>query len=172
MKEALNNFYHSFIFKTDSRFNLEENENGNTLVINDADHGDQGNYVCSVSAYKRTELHHKLVIKGSFEFLQPQMTFYLPFTAEPPVLSVEPGQVLTLLEGSPALLSCRAEAPDNPQLRWRKCDGGPVVQEADNGLLSFDSVSRNHSGCYECQAEAVSLKAELIVECELNVEKN
>ena len=96
------------------------------------------------------------------------MTFYIPFTVEPPVLTVEPGQRLTLLEGSPTLLSCEAEAPENPQLRWRKCEGDSVVQEAYNGLLSFNSVTRNHSGCYECQAETVSLKAELIVECELN----
>ena len=41
------------------------------------------------------------------------------------------------------------EAPHKPHIRWRKCDGDAYLHEAANGFLSFEAVTRKHSGCYE-----------------------
>ena len=43
---------------------LDEVDNGNTLVIQQADHTDEAEYTCSVSAYRKTELKHDIRIRG------------------------------------------------------------------------------------------------------------
>ena len=48
----------------DSRIQLEKKENGNTLIIGLADPSDEAEYVCSVSAYKKTEMKHNVRIRG------------------------------------------------------------------------------------------------------------
>ena len=39
-------------------------KNGNTLVIGLADNSDEAEYVCSVSAYRKTEIRHNVRIRG------------------------------------------------------------------------------------------------------------
>merc|ERR1719186_1242406 len=53
---------HQIIDRSSSRIQLEEVENGNTLVINLADDTDEAEYVCSVSAYRKTEIRHEVRI--------------------------------------------------------------------------------------------------------------
>jgi hypothetical protein len=48
----------------ESRIQLKKVKNGNTLVIGLADHSDEAEYVCSVSAYKKTEIRHNVRIRG------------------------------------------------------------------------------------------------------------
>jgi len=138
--------------RKDSRIRIEEKDNGNTLIISGTDHNDQGDYICSVSAYKRTEIHHRLLIKE-----------------EPPVLTITPSEVMTILEGKQAQMICRDKAKKHLTVKWRRCDGGPYLNEYKDGLLKFEAVTRSHSGCYECEAQDASLRAELIVEYSPNV---
>ena len=48
----------------ESRIQLKKVKNGNTLVIGLADHSDEAEYVCSVSAYSKTEIRHNVRIRG------------------------------------------------------------------------------------------------------------
>ena len=48
----------------ESRIQLKKVKNGNTLVIGLADHSDEAEYVCSVSAYRKTEIRHNVRIRG------------------------------------------------------------------------------------------------------------
>ena len=52
-------------FQSTSTIQLEEEENGNTLVISLTDHTDEAEYVCSVSAYRKTEIRHNVRIRGN-----------------------------------------------------------------------------------------------------------
>ena len=52
------------VFQSNSKFQLDEVDNGNTLVIQQADHTDEAEYICSVSAYRKTELKHNIRIRG------------------------------------------------------------------------------------------------------------
>ena len=50
----------------ESRIQLKKVQNGNTLVIGLADHSDEAEYVCSVTAYKKTEIRHNVRIRGKY----------------------------------------------------------------------------------------------------------
>ena len=43
-----------------------EGEAGNHLVLSNIDTIDSGEYVCSVSTYKRTEIKHRLTVKSRY----------------------------------------------------------------------------------------------------------
>ena len=43
---------------------LEEEENGNYLVLAQLSPGDSGQYSCQLSAYKPTQLTHSLSVRG------------------------------------------------------------------------------------------------------------
>ena len=88
------------------------------------------------------------------------------FLEEPPVLTITPSEVMTILEGKQAQMKCKDKARKHLTVKWRRCDGGPYLNEHKDGLLRFEAVTRDHAGCYECEAQDASLRAELIVECE------
>jgi len=144
------------IDKFESRIQLEVEENGNTLIIGLADHSDEAEYVCSVSAYKKTEMKHNVRIRVE------------------PVITTSPREPLTLPEGSPATLSCRLLAGSPiPSLGWRKCDGSHFStgeEEIAEDVIEIESVTREDSGCYVCEAdngfaqEPVTSKVQLVVE--------
>ena len=50
----------------ESRIQLKKVKNGNTLFIGLADHSDDAEYVCSVSAYTKTEIRHNVRIRGKW----------------------------------------------------------------------------------------------------------
>ena len=54
----------------ESRIQLKKVKNGNTLVIGLADHSDEAEYVCSVSAYRKTEIRHNVRIRGKRVIIQ------------------------------------------------------------------------------------------------------
>eukprot|EP00095_Tigriopus_kingsejongensis_P003962 maker-scaffold79_size400133-snap-gene-3.19 protein:Tk03962 transcript:maker-scaffold79_size400133-snap-gene-3.19-mRNA-1 annotation:"conserved hypothetical protein" len=47
----------------DQRYQLETEENGNTLIINLAEEPDAGNYTCQISTFHPSELHHSIKIR-------------------------------------------------------------------------------------------------------------
>ena len=53
----------------DKRVRLEEEKNGNHLIIGQASPADSGAYTCQISAYKPTEITHNLIIRGRTRIL-------------------------------------------------------------------------------------------------------
>ena len=92
-----------------------------------------------------------------------------------PVISTSPKEPLTLHEGDSATLSCQLlSGTPIPELKWRKCKGGSFPsgeEEIVQDVIKFESVTRDDSGCYMCQADngfavaPVTSMARIIVEC-------
>ena len=40
-------------------------ENGITLVIDNVDESDEADFSCSISAYRETEIHHNVKVRGA-----------------------------------------------------------------------------------------------------------
>jgi len=146
----------------DSRYYLEAKENGNNLVISLAEPGDEGEYVCQVSAFKPTEIHHSVKIRVR------------------PTIQTSPVKSLTVKEGEEARLYCRVlTGHPTPRLKWRKKGGTMPTgdQEIMGEDIIFESVSRHFEGTYECHAEddygspPVTSEVQLYVECKC-VHKN
>ena len=82
---------------------------------------------------------------------------------------------MTLPEGSPATLSCQLLAGSPiPSLGWRKCDGSHFStgeEKITEDVIEIESVNRDDSGCYVCEAdngfaeEPVTSEVQLVVEC-------
>ena len=99
---------------------------------------------------------------------------YFYFSVEP-VITTSPKEPLTLPEGGSATLSCQLlSGTPIPDLKWIRCDGGNFPnggKEIVKDIVKFESVTRDHSGCYLCQAqngfaeEPVTSMATLVVEC-------
>ena len=168
-------FIPAFVMQFESRIQLEVEENGNTLIIGLADHGDEAEYVCSVSAYKKTEMKHNVRIRGRGRDYPDSFSYPSLSRLVEPVITTSPREPLTLPEGSPATLSCRLLAGSPiPSLGWRKCDGSHFStgeEEIAEDVIEIESVTRDDSGCYVCEAdngfakEPVTSKVQLVVEC-------
>eukprot|EP00092_Neocalanus_flemingeri_P000881 GFUD01000938.1.p1 GENE.GFUD01000938.1~~GFUD01000938.1.p1 ORF type:complete len:1259 (+),score=360.25 GFUD01000938.1:95-3871(+) len=130
---------HQILDRSESRIQLEEVENGNTLVISLADRADEAEYVCSVSAYRKTEIRHNVRIRVN------------------PVITTSPEEPLTLSEGDSATLSCQLlSGTPIPDLKWRRCEGESFPtgeKEILEDVIKLESVTRDDSGCYVCQAD-------------------
>jgi len=122
----------------DSRYYLEAKENGNNLMISLAEPGDEGEFVCQVSAFKPTQIHHSVKIRVR------------------PSIQTSPVKSLTVKEGEEARLYCRVVAGDpKPNLKWRR--KGSKMPTGDKEIMGeviiFESVTRHHEGTYECVTE-------------------
>jgi hypothetical protein len=83
-------------------------------VIKQASPTDEAEYVCSVSAFMKTEIRHEVRIES--------VTVYC-FLVRPVILT-NPKQSLVLQEGDSAELSCHVQAGSPPpKLSWRKLLG-------------------------------------------------
>ena len=60
----------------DKRVRLEEEKNGNHLIIGQASPEDSGAYTCQISAYKPTEITHNLIIRGRTRILSDNKLSY------------------------------------------------------------------------------------------------
>jgi len=122
----------------DKNLRLEESSNGNTLVIGPASPNDEAEYTCQISAYKPTEITHKLKIRVK------------------PVVQISPSDHLIVNEGDSAQMSCSLLAGSpTPHLTWTRrslaMPGG--AEEVAGGRLSFTEVTRHHAGHYVCSAD-------------------
>lgn len=127
------------IHKDDNRVQLEETENGNTLVISLAEPSDAGEYICQISAYKPTELRHSVRIRVA-----------------PVIQPVPANGLLVVRQGQPATLGCDIISGNPlPEITWkRKQRKMPTGQEEMRGLsITFPSTTRHHSGQYICSAD-------------------
>lgn len=127
------------INKADSRIKLEEEQNGNYLVISLAEEADGGEYVCQISAYKPTELKHSVEIR-----------------VEPVIKLTPESGLLTVKEGDSATLQCDITAGNpTPEIIWRRRERMMPngEEEIAGSIISFNQVNRHHSGHYICSAD-------------------
>jgi len=122
----------------DNRYSLESRKNGNNLVINQADPADQGEYVCSISAYKPIQIHHRVTIRVR------------------PSIQTSPVKSLTVSEGEEARLYCQVMTGEKKhKLKWRRKERTlPSGEEEIVGeVIKFESVTPEYEGTYECVME-------------------
>lgn len=113
------------------RVRLDTESNGNYLILSQVTPEEEGDYTCQISAFKPTEITHTLQVRTK------------------PELVVDPVE-LTVLEGSPALLTCLAESGSPaPALAWVS----PQGEQTEGGELSIEAVTRSMAGQYTCQAD-------------------
>lgn len=139
----------------DSSYHLEPKENGNNLVISLAELTDEGDYVCQVSAFRPTQIHHSVKIRVR------------------PTIEIEPKESLTVREGEDVSFHCRVlEGHPQPRLVWRR-KGGRMPSgdlEMAGGDIVMGSVTRHHAGTYQCVTrdeyglEPVTKEVDLFVE--------
>jgi len=120
----------------DKRVKLEENKNGNYLVINQAGPEDKGSYTCQISAWMPTYPTHTVNIRT------------------PPVVSVSPESgVLVVTAGNTAQMDCRVESGSPaPSLQWVR-EGHEGLLDSQGGRLVMEEVTRHQGGVYSCQAD-------------------
>jgi len=112
----------------DKRVQLEEETNGNYLILGQAGPEDSGEYTCQISAYKPTEITHSLTIRVE------------------PVISTVPDSTLTVPEGSPVKLECSlVSGTPLPELSWIKGE-----HKVDGEVLEIEEISRDQAGAYRC----------------------
>jgi len=122
----------------EKRVKLENDLNGNQLVIEDAQPSDGGVYTCQISAYKVTELMHTVTIRIK------------------PVISTNPEDVLIVTTGSSASLKCNiVSGTPTPQVRWRRKERKLTTGEEEivGSTLTFSEVTRHDAGYYLCLAD-------------------
>jgi len=123
---------------TDNRYSLESRNNGNNLRISLAEPADQGEYVCSISAYKPVQIHHRVTIRVR------------------PSIETSPVKSLTVIEGEEASLACHVMTGDQKhKLKWRR-KGMPLPsgeEEIIREVLKIKSVTPEYEGIYECVLE-------------------
>jgi len=118
----------------DKRVRLTEEDNGNHLILSQATPEDSGEYTCQISAYKPTEITHKLLIRVE------------------PVITTLPEDELIVNEGSQASLECSVvSGTPTPEVRWVKKDG--EMEAIIGTTLSFSGISRKDAGTYLCMAD-------------------
>lgn len=119
----------------DKRVRLEEQVNGNHLVIAQSGPEDAGAYTCQISAYSPTELTHTVRIRTE------------------PVITLVPEETLVARAGASAQLECRVEqGSPAPSVEWRK-EGQEAPLESKDGVLSFPALTRHEGGTYSCLAD-------------------
>jgi len=122
----------------DKSVRLENESNGNSIVMGPATPEHEADYTCQISAFKPTEITHSVKIRVK------------------PVIMISPESVVVVTEGSPAHLSCSVVAGSpTPQVSWRrrekKMPGGE--EEVVGNILQFPEVTRHHAGHYLCMAD-------------------
>jgi len=119
------------------RLVLEEETNGNFLVINNAVSSDGGDYMCQISAYKPKDITHSVMVRT-----RPK---------------VEVGEdIVTVTQGEGVTLHCRVVGGHPvPEVSWRK-DGGALLGGEEvlfDDNLKFENVSSSDSGSYVCRGD-------------------
>jgi len=117
----------------DKRVRLDEEKNGNHLILGQASPKDSGDYTCQISAYKPTEITHSLLVR-----VQPEIT-------------TKPESSIVVTEGSSTQIECTIiSGTPTPEIRWLKKESG---EEVTSHTLRIESVTREQAGTYICQAD-------------------
>jgi len=117
----------------DKRVRLDEEKNGNHLILGQASPKDSGEYTCQISAYKPTEITHSLLVR-----VKPEIT-------------TNPENSITVREGSSAEIECTIIlGTPTPEIRWIKKDSG---EEFTGHTLKIENMKREQTGTYICQAD-------------------
>lgn len=111
---------------------------GSTLVIGLANEEDEGQYICQIAGHDDREIKHTVNIRA------------------PPTITKSPSNgLLKVDKGDSVTMSCYGQGKPKPKISWRrlgkKMPDGRMEIEAEE--LSFKSVTRQHSGTYECVAD-------------------
>lgn len=112
---------------------------GSTLIIPLAKAGDEGQYVCIVPGKTNREIKHTVTIR------------------DPPTITKSPSNgLLKVSKGASVTMSCYGEGRPKPTVKWhrlgkKRMPDGKLEIEAEE--LNFKSVTRHHSGRYECIAD-------------------
>ena len=115
----------------EERIKLEEEKNGNYLVIDSASSEDSGSYVCQISDYVPLEIRHSVIVRT-----RPRVT-------------VDSREV-ELEEGGDVSLVCRVlSGTPTPEISWIR--NGRVVVLSEE--LVVRNVSREEGGLYRCRAD-------------------
>jgi len=116
----------------DKNVRLEETENGNHLVIGQATPEAEGTYTCQISAYRPTELTHRVRIRVK------------------PVIITSPEEAVRGVAGTSVRLSCTAVAGSpKPSIQWKR-EG---VARGEGGNMVISTLNRHHAGKYTCEAD-------------------
>jgi len=115
------------------RLLLEEETNGNFLVINKAVSSDGGDYMCQISAYRPKDIKHSVIVRTR------------------PRVQVIGDEVVTVSQGEKLTLKCNIVGGHPvPEVSWRKEGGGEAVFGHD---LQFGNLTREDSGKYVCRGD-------------------
>jgi len=116
------------------RLLLEEETNGNFLVINKAVSSDGGDYMCQISAYRPKDIKHSVIVRTR------------------PKVKVVGDKVVTASQGEQLTLQCNiVSGHPVPEVSWRREDDGEKVVFGHD--LQFRNLSREDSGQYLCRGD-------------------
>eukprot|EP00092_Neocalanus_flemingeri_P015949 GFUD01017266.1.p1 GENE.GFUD01017266.1~~GFUD01017266.1.p1 ORF type:complete len:445 (-),score=133.60 GFUD01017266.1:266-1600(-) len=119
------------------RLLLEEETNGNYLVINNAVSKDGGNYICQISAYRPKDITHSVMVRT-----RPNVTVGV--------------DVMTVTQGEGVTLQCNVVGGHPvPEVSWSRKEGtlpggGDVVFDHN---LEITNISSSDSGSYICRGD-------------------
>ena len=116
----------------EGRMVLEEETNGNFLVINEAASSDGGDYMCQISAYRPKDIVHSVMVRTR------------------PKVQVEE-KVMIVKRGEEVKLKCNIKRGHPvPEVSWRKEGGDDVVYSKSLVLSNLTSAA---SGVYLCRGD-------------------
>lgn len=119
------------------RMLLEEETNGNFLVIKEAESSDGGDYMCQISAYRPKDIVHSVMVRTR------------------PKVQVEK-KVVTVNKGEEVTLKCNVRGGyPVPEVSWRR-EGGSLPGGEDilyEHSLHLSNLSSSASGLYLCRGD-------------------
>jgi len=126
-----------------TRVKVEMIENGNILVIRQADPGiDEGRYTCQLpDPQNKIELEHRVKVR-----------------VPPEIQTLPANGSLIVLAGDQVTLKCKViRGSPTPKIKWQRKQG--ALPEGQNMVmgniheLAFSRATRHHSGVYMCSAD-------------------
>lgn len=123
-----------------TRYQLTQEDNGNSLVISLAEEDDAGQYTCEISSFKPRKLVHSVKIR-----------------VRPEIHPVPDNGVIVAKTGDTVTLACMVtKGSPAPEVTWRRKEGRkmPAGEDIIEGLsLTYKQVTRHSSGVYICSAD-------------------
>eukprot|EP00090_Calanus_glacialis_P008654 TRINITY_DN17006_c0_g1_i1.p1 TRINITY_DN17006_c0_g1~~TRINITY_DN17006_c0_g1_i1.p1 ORF type:complete len:445 (-),score=125.44 TRINITY_DN17006_c0_g1_i1:269-1603(-) len=119
------------------RLLLEEETNGNFLVLKQTESSDGGDYMCQISAYRPKDIVHSVMVRTM------------------PKVQVEK-EVVTVTQGEGVSLKCNVKGGHPvPEISWRR-EGGSLPGGEEiifSHTLKLSNLSSSSSGVYVCRGD-------------------